>query len=238
MDANQMVQFLPFTTPHRPTVLKFCTTRERQRNKRGTRDEQYVSSHDIHFSTNTVKSKGPLYNRVRAVGKYLSTGGWSVRGVCKDYFTNTWERNKPIISLGQCNSSLHNPKSLEAHTLDSTLQDGFTYSLHGGVISVIPSWFQTAKKCHKSFSTGCLALCWTSKLTNLAFPLRLSVWVDRALRCGVPGPVQISEDPGLTQPRCKKRSMTQCHPERHLTSYSFSQITWNTAKILNTTVSK
>ncbi len=98
-----------------------------------------------------------------------------------------------------------------------------------GVISVIPSWFQTAKKCHKSFSTGSLALSWTSKLTNLAFPLRLSVWVDRALRCGVPGPVQISEDPGLTQPRCKKRSMTQCHPERQLTSYSFSQITWNAA---------
>lgn len=150
------------------------------------------------------------------------------------------ERNKPNISLGQYNSGLHSPKRLEAldHTPDSALQDGFTYSLRGGVISVIPSWFQTAKKCHKSFSTGSLALCWTSKLTNLAFPLRLSVWVGRALRCGVPGPVQISEDPGLTQPRCKKRSMTQCHPERQLTSYSFSQISWNAAKILNTTVSK
>ncbi len=74
----------------------------------------------------------------------------------------TLEReNKPNISLGQCNSGLHSPKRLEAldHTPDSTLQDGFTYSLRGGVISVITSWFQTAKKCHKSFSTGSLALC-------------------------------------------------------------------------------
>lgn len=137
-------------------------------------------------------------------------------------------------------SLLHSPERLEAvdHTPDSTLQDGFTNSLSVGVICVIPSWFQTAKKCHKSFSTGSLTLCWTSKLTNLAFPLRLSVWVGRALRCGVPGPVQISADPGLTQPRCKKRSMTQCHPEHQLTSYSFSRITWNAAKVLNATISK
>ncbi len=106
MDAIQMVQFLSSHDTHHNTTQTNTfknlqdkerkTTQEKRRNsdksnKRGTRDEQYLSSHDIHFSTHTVKSKGPSkYNR--AVGKYLSTGGWSVRGVCKDYFTNTWER--------------------------------------------------------------------------------------------------------------------------------------------------
>lgn len=46
------------------------------------------SAHMTHFSTHTVKSKGPLQVNT-PVGKYLSTGGWSVRGVCEDYMTNT-----------------------------------------------------------------------------------------------------------------------------------------------------
>lgn len=56
----------------------------------------------------------------------------------------------------QQRSLLHDPKRLEApdHTPDLTLQDGFEYSLSIAVISVIPSWIQAAKVCHKSFSMG------------------------------------------------------------------------------------
>lgn len=93
-----MVQFLHHNTTQ-TNGFKILQNKERKTTQekgetviKATREALVMNStsaHMTHFSTNTVKSKGPLYNRARAVGKYLSTGVWSVRGVCKGYFTNT-----------------------------------------------------------------------------------------------------------------------------------------------------